>query len=65
MTILGGADMKDWKHCSDKEIENMTFEEAKEIIENMIALGHRKGDFRPREHFTKALEIVLDKAIKE
>ena len=57
--------MKDWKHCSDKEIENMTFEEAREIIEKMIVLGHSKGDFRPREHLTKALEIVLNKAMNE
>lgn len=57
--------MKDWKYCSDKEIENMTFEEAKEIIERQIALGHSNGEFRPRKHMTKALEIVLSKAIKE
>lgn len=24
MTILMGEIMKDWKYCSDKEIENMT-----------------------------------------
>lgn len=57
--------MQDWKNCSDKEIENMTFEEVKEIIERQIALGHSSGDFRPRKHMTKALEIVLNKAIKE
>ena len=55
--------MKDWKYCSDKEIEKMTFDEAREIIEKHIALGHRKGEFRPREHMTRALEIVLNAAL--
>lgn len=55
--------MKDWLHSSDEEVKNMTFEEAKEIIEKQIALGHSKGEFRPRKHFTKALEIMLNKAI--
>ena len=31
--------MKDWKHCTAKEIEEMTFEEAREIVEKQIALG--------------------------
>lgn len=54
--------MKDWLHCTDEEVENMTFEEAKEIIEKQIALGHSKGEFRPRKHMTKALEIILNNA---
>lgn len=56
--------MKDWLHSSDEEVKSMTFEEAKEIIEKQIALGHSKGEFRPRKHLTKALEIMLNKAIK-
>ena len=56
--------MKDWLHSSDEEVKSMTFEEEKEIIEKQIALGHSKGEFRPRKHFTKALEIMLNKAIK-
>lgn len=55
--------MKDWKHCSDKEIDDMTFNEAKEIIERQISLGYKDGDFRPRKHMTKALELILEKAI--
>lgn len=54
--------MKDWLHASDEEINNMTFEEAKEIVKRQISLGHKTGDFRPRAHMTKALEIILDKA---
>lgn len=49
-------------HASPEEINKMTYEEAKEIISGQIELGHRKGDFRPREHLTKALEIILSKA---
>ena len=54
--------MKEWRLASSEEINNMTFDEAKEIIKRMIDLGHRTGDFRPREHFTKAMEIILEKA---
>ena len=54
--------MKEWRSASHEEINNMTFDEAKEIIKRMIDLGHKTGDFRPREHFTKAMEIVLEKA---
>lgn len=54
--------MKEWHNASPEEINNMTFDEAKEIIKRMINLGHKTGDFRPREHFTKAMEIVLKKA---
>ena len=56
--------MKDWKHCTAKEIEEMTFEEAREIVEKQIALGHEKGEYKPRSHMTKALEIVLAKALE-
>lgn len=54
--------MKDWLHASDEEINNMTFEEAKEIVQRQISLGHKTGDFRPRAHMTRALEIILDRA---
>ena len=56
--------MKDWLHSSDEEVKSMTFEETEDIIEKQIALGHSKGEFRTRKHFTKALEIMLNKAIK-
>lgn len=55
--------MKDWLHSTNEEVENMTFEEAKEIVERQIALGHNKGEYRPRKHMTKALEIILNAAI--
>ena len=54
--------MKEWRLASSEEINNMTFDEAKEIIKRMIDLGHKTGDFRPREHFTRAMEIILEKA---
>jgi hypothetical protein len=54
--------MRDWLHASKKEINNMTVDEAIEIIQKHIDLGHTKGDFRPREHMTKAMEIILDLA---
>lgn len=50
--------MKDWKYASEQEVENMTLEEAKELIEKHIALGHTTGDFRPRKHMTKAFAIA-------
>lgn len=57
--------MKDWLCCFDSDIENMTFKEAQEIVERQINLGHSKGDFRPRKHMTKALEIILNKALEK
>ena len=38
--------MKDWLRASDEKINNMTFEEAKEIVQRQISLGHKIGDFR-------------------
>lgn len=54
--------MKDWMHAKKKEIENMTFDQAKEIVEKQIRLGKEGGQWCPREHLTKALEIILSKA---
>jgi hypothetical protein len=59
---MSAAVDKDWRHASQKEIDAMTFDEAKRIVEKQIELGHGKGDFRPRAHMTKALEIVLKMA---
>lgn len=54
--------MKEWLHARKKEIENMTFDQAKEIVEKQIQLGKEGGQWCPREHLTKALEIILKKA---
>ena len=54
--------MKDWLHASKKDIENMTFDQAKEIVEKQIRLGKEGGQWCPREHLKKALEIILDSA---
>lgn len=47
-----------WR-SSKQEIEDMTIEQAIEILQGQINLGKTKGDFRPREHLTKALEIAV------
>lgn len=47
-----------WK-STDKEIENMTYNQAIEILKNQIKLGKTKGNFRPRKHLTKALELAV------
>lgn len=54
--------MRDWLHSTPEEINTMSFDEAVEIIERQIELGHSKGDYKPRPHMTKALEIVLQTA---
>ena len=48
-----------WK-SSYEDIENMTVLQAIEVLELQITLGKTKGDFRPREHLTKALEIAVE-----
>ena len=35
--------MKDWMHAKKKEIENMTFDQAREIVEKQIRLGKEGG----------------------
>ena len=54
--------IKDWKHASKKEIENMTFEEAIEIIDRQLDKADEM--YGPRPHFTKALTILKSEAIK-
>lgn len=39
--------MKDWMHAKKKEIENMTFDQAKEIVEKQIRLGKEGGQCVP------------------
>ena len=48
-----------WK-STDDEIDNMTIEQAIELIEKQIALGESKGDFKPRKHMVKAYKIAVD-----
>jgi len=48
-----------WK-STDDEIENMTIEQAIELIEKQIILGESKGDFKPRKHMVKAYKIAVD-----
>ncbi len=67
--------MKDWKYATRQEINNMTYNEACEIIQRHIDNGvrateqldhgSRRGtDFAPRAHMTKALQIIVDRADK-
>ena len=55
--------MKDWLHATKRQIENMTFEEAKEIVEKQIRLGREGGEYCPRAHTTHAYEIILERAV--
>ena len=55
--------MKDWLHAKKKEIENMTFDQAKEIVEKQIQLGKEGGQWCPREHTTHAYEMILKRAV--
>jgi len=48
-----------WK-SSDEEINNMTIEQAIELIQKQIDLGNTKGDFKPRKHLVKAYELALE-----
>ena len=56
--------MKNWLHAPYDEIDNMTFEEAKELIKKQIKIGNEDGEFKPRKHMTKALEMLLERAEK-
>ncbi len=47
-------------YSSDEKIENMSIEQAIEIIQKHVDLGHKSGEFKPRKHMTKALEIALE-----
>jgi hypothetical protein len=55
--------MKDWLHATKREIEKMTFDEAKEIVEKQIRLGREGGEYCPRAHTTHAYEMILERAI--
>ena len=48
-----------WK-STDDEIENMTIEQAIELLEKQITLRESKGDFKPRKHMVKAYKIAVD-----
>ena len=60
--------MKEWRYATQKEIDNMTFEEASTIIQKHIDMGKEaminsdNKTWAPRAHFTKALEITLEMA---
>ena len=47
-----------WKN-SDEEINNMTYEQAIELIQKQINLGKSNGDFKPRKHMVKAYELAV------
>lgn len=54
--------MKDWRHAKQSEIDNMTFDEALKIIDRHIAMTNET--WGPRPHFSKALQILREKAIE-
>ena len=53
-----------WKN-SDEEINNMTYEQAIELIQKQINLGISNGDFRPRKHLVKAYELAVNALEKQ
>jgi hypothetical protein len=49
------------RFSTDKEIKNMTIEQALELIEKHINLGYSEiNDFIPRKHMVKALEKAAE-----
>jgi parvulin-like peptidyl-prolyl isomerase len=49
------------KFSTDREIKNMTIEQALELIQKHINLGYSKiNDFKPRKHMIKALEKAAE-----
>ena len=59
--------MKDWKHATQQEIDNMTFEEAVEIVQKQIDMGEKRvgdgGKWCARAHTTHAYQMILDRAL--
>ena len=62
--------MRDWKNASKKDVEAMTIDEAKEIIQRYIDTGlnavtnPNSRMFAPHYHMAKALVLILDEANK-
>lgn len=59
MLILESSD---WRYATNQRIAQMTFDEAREIVQRQINLAHTNGMWAPRPHLAKAMEIVLKKA---
>ena len=56
-----------WMNASKKEIEEMTYEEAKEIMQFNIDMGKdigKSGYIGPRAHTIQAYKIILAEAEK-
>ena len=62
--------MKDWKNATKKDIEEMTIDEAVEIVQRHIDMGlnaiknSKDSTFAPRYHMTKALMLLVDEVTK-
>lgn len=52
---------KDWYNATDEEIDNMTVEEAKNIIIDHVesCLKIVDQEYGPRKWYAKAMELVL------
>lgn len=63
--------MKDWINASTKEIDEMTIEDAIEIVQRHIDIGlnainnPKDRAFAPRYHMTKALMLLVDAVNKQ
>lgn len=58
--------MSNWLHATKQEIDNMTLQEAKDIVQKHIDLGlyamehPNERQFAPRYHMTKALMMLME-----
>lgn len=50
---------EDLMSLPDKAIEQMTNNQAVDILQKQINSYYRGGDFRPRKHLAKALELAV------
>ena len=57
--------MKDWLHSSDEEVKNMTFEEAKEIIEKQNCFGTQQRRVQTEETFYKSIRNYVEQSYKK
>ena len=51
--------MKDWLHATDEMIDNMTYQDMIEILEDHIKCGERGGEYSPRKHTVKMYKTCV------
>lgn len=59
------SEIKSWRNATQRQINNMTFEEALQIIDNHLrSIDPKDTKWGPRPHFRHALELIRNKALK-